>query len=358
MSASSKLSDLYFKVAKKVVDESLQLKQGETVTIETWNNGLPFARQVVMEARKKGAIPLMIFEDEKAYLDGIKNMPKETLGKMGKHELNLLSGSEAYIFIPGPPVGAYAPMLTREESSNSTGYNASWYDAAEKAKLRGVRLTFGYIGRDLAKLLGKKEEDIVRIQLKSVLLLNTPEIKQKGEAIAQTLQDGIAVSLGSGSGEKLEFTLKGDLVVEDGVIDERDIAEGNNMGYLPPGMVQKSVDGSSATGSVRVSPSLTRLGLTSEATLHFESGKLVRWEAGSKASKNKLDELIGVIPEANRTLKMITVGFNPSMKYGYGQDRFVAGAVGLVGIGFTAMVRRGDLTVNGKSIISKGSLSA
>ena len=197
----------------------------------------------------------------------------------------------------------------------------------------------------------------MRLQLKSVLLLNTPEIKQKGEAIAQTLQDGSAVSLGSGSGEKLEFTLKGDLVVEDGVVDERDIAEGNNMGYLPPGMIQKVVDGTSATGSVKISPSVTRLGLTSEATLHFESGKLVRWEAGSKASKNKLDELFGAVPEANRTLKAITIGFNPLMKYGYGQDRFVAGAVGLVGIGFTAIVRRGDLTVSGKPIITKGSLS-
>jgi hypothetical protein len=118
-------------------------------------------------------------------------------------------------------------------------------------------------------------------------------------------------------------------------------------------MVQKSVDGTSATGSVKISPSVTRLGLTSEATLHFESGRLVRWEAGSKASKNKLDELIEAVPEASRTLKAITIGFNPSMKYGYGQDRFVAGAVGLVGIGFTAIVRRGDLSVNGKPISPK-----
>src|SRR5208283_2124710 len=100
MSASSKLSDLYSQVAKKVVDESLRLKQGETVTIETWTNGLPFARQVVMEARRKGAIPLVIYEDEKAYVDGIKNMPKEAIGKMGRHEFSLLSGSDAYIFIP------------------------------------------------------------------------------------------------------------------------------------------------------------------------------------------------------------------------------------------------------------------
>ena len=45
------------------------------------------------------------------------------------------------------------------------------------------------------------------------------------------------------------------------------------------------------------------------------------------------------------------------MKYGFAQDRFVSGAIGLVGFGFTAIVRRADLSVNGKSILAKGALA-
>jgi hypothetical protein len=102
MSSRSSADDLYRKVARKILVESLSVKKGESVTVETWNNGLPFARQVVLEARKMGAIPLTIFEDEDTYVEGVHKTPKDVLGKMGKQEYKLLSGTDAYVFIPGP----------------------------------------------------------------------------------------------------------------------------------------------------------------------------------------------------------------------------------------------------------------
>src|ERR1700731_3047092 len=93
---------LYGKVARKVVSETLRMKKGETLTIESWNNGLPFARRLVVEARRIGAIPLVIFEDESAYIEGVRVTPKDVLGSMGRQEYGLLAGSNAYVFIPGP----------------------------------------------------------------------------------------------------------------------------------------------------------------------------------------------------------------------------------------------------------------
>ena len=59
MSMSSKTSDrlerLYSKVASKILTESIHLKKGESITIETWNNGQIFAQKIVSEARKIGA---------------------------------------------------------------------------------------------------------------------------------------------------------------------------------------------------------------------------------------------------------------------------------------------------------------
>ena len=98
----SSLDELYAKVARKILKESLSLKKGESLTVETWNNGLPFARQVVIEARKLGAIPLTIFEDEDAYVEGVRNAPADVVGEMGRQEYGLLSASDAYVFIPGP----------------------------------------------------------------------------------------------------------------------------------------------------------------------------------------------------------------------------------------------------------------
>ena len=133
---------LYASVAKKILTESLKVKKGESITVESWSSGLDFAREVVIEARKIGCIPILLFEDVEAYIRGVKGSPSDSLGQMGKHEMSLLSNTDAYVFIPGPPIGVYSKALTAEQKSKSTAYNTSWYEAAEKAKagLNGTQL--------------------------------------------------------------------------------------------------------------------------------------------------------------------------------------------------------------------------
>lgn len=344
---------LYDKVARKIISETLRLKKGETLTIETWNNGLPFARRLVVEARRIGAIPVVIFEDESAYIEGVRVTPKDTLGSMGRHEYGLLAGSDAYVFIPGPPIGAYSPRLSRQEVADSTKYNRSWYEAAEKAKLRGARLPFGYIGKEYAKLYGKGPEEMMRHQLKAVLA-DFPTISARGKALGQVLQEGTQATLFTVGG-KLEFALKGDMEIEDGVVDGNDIAGGYNMTYVPPGFVSKEVDPASADGTVSLSPSVTRLGLVGDARLEFEGGRLIRWK--SQSSSKKLTDLVEAVLPEKRTLSQLIVGLNPLMKYENGQDRTVSGAIALGGFGFLGTVRRGSLSVGGKTVVQKGKLA-
>lgn len=76
---------LYLKVARKVLSETVGLKKGESLTIEAWSNSLPFALTVSLEAKKMGAVPLMIYEDEATYIQGVRSTPKDARGVMGKH---------------------------------------------------------------------------------------------------------------------------------------------------------------------------------------------------------------------------------------------------------------------------------
>ena len=46
------------------------------------------------------------------------------------------------------------------------------------------------------------------------------------------------------------------------------------------------------------------------------------------------------------------------MRYGYGQDRFVAGAVGVGGFGFSGIVRNATLRAGGTALVEKGKLQA
>jgi leucyl aminopeptidase (aminopeptidase T) len=343
---------LYEKVARKVISETLRMKKGETLTVESWNNGIPFVRRLVVEARRKGVIPVVVFEDESAYVEGVRVTPKDVLGTMGRHEYGLLAGSDAYVFIPGPPIGAYSPHLSRQEVADSTRYNHSWYEAAEKARLRGARLPFGYVGKEYARLLRKRPEEVVRHQLRAALA-DFSSISEKGRAVGEALQDGARGILLTAGG-RLEFELRGDLEVQDGVVDEEDVAGGYNMAYVPPGFLSKQVAPGSAKGTVQLSPSVTRLGLLADARLDFEDGRLVGWK--SRGSPRMLAELVeGVEPE-KRALSSVTVGLNPLMRYENGQDRMVAGAVGLAGFGFSGAVRRGSLSVVGRSLVRRGRL--
>lgn len=328
------------------------MKKGEAVTVEAWNNGLGFARHVLAEARTMGCTAILLMEDEKAYIEGVRNAPKDTLGLMGKHEMSLLSATDAYIFIPGPPLWAFSKALESQELADSTRYNSSWYEAAEKAKLRGARMTFGYAGPDMARMVGKSLEKIVVAQLKAALA-DFGEISETVARLVPHLGDGAQGSLES-PGVSVRFQFKGDLSVEDGVVDANDVADGNNVAYVPPGLVSKQVEPTSATGTVKISASLTRYGVVDGATLTFSGGVLTSWEG---KGKDKLDALLKPLPPEKKRLTSLNVGLNPAMRYGFGRDAFVRGAVTIGGFGFTAAIRRGRLGSDGYELVSEGKLN-
>lgn len=337
-------------LAKKVLKESLNVQRGETVTIETWTNGLDFAKRVVLEARKIGATPLLLLEDEGVFIKTAKTVQKEHLGIMGKHEYGLLSETNAYVFIPGPPIAAYTKVITQEERAASTAYNHSWYEAAAKAKLRGVRLSFGYVGSDLARLYGKRVKTVVDHQSKACLV-DFNKLKETGDRIATFLADGYDASIGDGA-EKLKFTLKGDIVIEDGSVDAKDIDDGNNMAYMPPGRVRKGIDPSSVNGSIEVSFAEIYSGRVEGVNLSFKEGRLRSWSA--KRNGKALDELINKIPEEKRQISFIEIGINPVLKYGNAQDRFVSGSVTIGLPRFSGVSNRTTLVAKGKKIVNRG----
>ena len=342
---SKSLDDLYTKVVRKVLKETLHVQSGESVTVEAWDNGLPFARRALAEARAMGCRAILVYEDEKAYVEGVRRAPKDSVGMMGKNEYGLLAGTDAYVFVPGQALGAYSKTLKPEERAKSTRYNSSWYDAATKAGLRGARLTFGYVGRDLARYLGKTIDEVAREQLRAALV-DYDEIASYAKRIASLLAEGAVANLGSGDND-LKFTLRGELEREDGVVDDEDRKTGNNMTYVPPGYVAKEIDPQGANGKVNLTRSLTKYGVIQQAELEFRRGVVVGWRSPDGA---KLRKLFDDVPPDERKLTLLAVGLNPVLRYGYGQDRLVRGAVTLAGFGFTGVVGKAKLTVGSSSV--------
>ena len=346
------VKNLQTKVAKKVLQETLSVKKGGTVTVESWNNGLEFARVLLAEARAMGCTAVLVLEDEGAYIEGVKRSPKNTLGVMGRNEYGMLKGTDAYVFIPGPLLAAYQKRINPQLMSDSLRYNESWYDAAKKANLKGARLTFGYIGEEMAGIMGRTVQQVEERQL-SAALVSFEQISGSARRLSSSLTDGSEVSVLAG-GSRLESSWKGETTIEDGVVSPQDMKAGDNMTYVPPGFVSKGVDPTSASGTLKVSKSVTRLGVLSDAKLTFKQGRLVQWT--SNDSMPMLTELVKAVPEQKRRLTTLNVGINPRMDYLFGQDRMVAGSVTAGGFGFTAVVRGAGLTVDGRALVTAGRL--
>lgn len=338
-------------VAKRVLRESLHLRKAENLTIETWNNGLSLALRIEVRAYELGAIPVLLFEDEASYIEGLGKAPKAIIGKMGKHEYALLSATDAYVFIPGPVLGG-SPKLSREEVVATTRYNSSWYKTAKSAGLRGVRLTFGYAGEEMARVLRKGLTEIVEHQLKASLV-NFPKIRQMGKRLSRQMERGSKVIVRA-EGEVLSFELGEDEEIDDGVVDLHDVAAGNNMTNVPPGYFAKEIVPETVSGVVQLHAPLPRLGTMVDLRLGFARGRLNTWK--SEKNQGWLDALVRMLPEERRAFSSVLVGLNPSLGYGYAQDRLVEGAITFFGM-FQGTTKKGSLEANGKLLVEEGRLT-
>jgi leucyl aminopeptidase (aminopeptidase T) len=336
-------------VVGRMLDKTLGLKGGESITVETWDNGLAFALEVVRQARRRGAFPVLLLEDEGTFLKALSEVPKEAAGLMGKHERALLSASDCYVFIPGPPLGAFYKGITRAQYADSTRYNQSWYKAAEKAKLRGVRLTFGYVGRDLAKLVGKREKEVVAGQLDAAMA-DLGRISETVKRLASRMRDGRDVVVRDGS-SRLTLTLKGEMETEDGIVDQADVRQGQNVTYLPPGYVLKGVAKGSASGRIAFSGAISTAGRIEDGVLELRNGRLKAWS--SAGSADAMDRLLTPLKNKAR-LEYFAIGVNPRLRYGLGLDRFVKGAASFYGLGFTVVCKKATVSIGGRKVVEDG----
>jgi len=338
------------RVAEKVLRESLGVRAGETVTIESWNTGLEFAMRVVVQSRRVGATPILLLEDEDAFVEGHRKTPKAHVGEMGRHEYALLSKTNAYVFIPGPVLGG-SPRLSRKEATASTAYNSSWYAAAKKARLRGVRMLFGYVGPELAEILRKPVRRIAEHQLEASLV-DLSIVRRKGVSLSKRLKPRASVTLRA-EGETLRFDLGKEEAIDDGVVSADDMAAGGNMTNVPPGYYAREIVAPSLNGSVRLYAPVPRIGSVADLRLEFRRGRLVRWE--SETSQRWVSDLVRTTPKERRTFGALAIGLNPALRNGYGQDRLVDGAVTFFGM-FQGTSRPADLEVGGRDVVREGRL--
>lgn len=356
-------------LARVLLGPALNVRRGENVIVETWTHTLPYATACVTEARRRGARPMLLYEDEPAYWRSWDLVPKRELGKVGTHEWAALSKAQAYVFFPGP---ADRPRLRAQgrDAFQSVAYNLEWYRRAKSAHLRGVRSILGYASNEAAAEL-RVDPTVWREQLVRASVQADPAaIKRDAAKVAARLQKGREFHLTAANGTDLKLSLRGRApVVDDGIVDAGDLRRGYNMTAVPPGWVAVAIDEKSAAGLVVANrPSFPRMGRVEGGQWEFDHGQMVScsFTDGGAAFERATQT---VTPGWNRG-GFISLGLNPALDPGVARvEDAEAGAVA-VAIGgnaeyggtnsnpFLAWLVVGEATValDGKPLIDRGKL--
>jgi leucyl aminopeptidase (aminopeptidase T) len=361
--------ELATQVARNVLKNTLHLRKGENVVIETWSETMPWAKPFVTEARQMGANPLMLYEDEDAFWETLTSGNGRHTGRVGGHEWAALSKTDAYVFFWGPSQWPRGDDLTAKQRAGVAAYNPDWYRRAAKAKVRGARM---YLGRtsQLSADRWKLDLDAWREELLRASLVPPADLHRRGTRIGDKLRKGKMVRVTHPNGTELSFRLgKFPIQLDDSLVDASDLKMGNNMASIPGGVVGVAIDHTSAQGQVVANHTTYQdAGPVTGTRWTFVDGRLTNQSYDSGGEP--VEAAYAKAPRAGRDrLSYFSVGLNPEITHLPQMEDQELGAV-LVQLGGNTFrggknaspfgawsaVTGADVTIDGKPLVQGGKI--
>jgi leucyl aminopeptidase (aminopeptidase T) len=194
-------------------------------------------------------------------------------------------------------------------------------------------------------------------------------MSKNGREVASILEKAHIVHIIAANGTDLTLKLAGRPVhIDDGIIDEDDIAGNSLETQLPTGYVQTTVDETSANGRIAFDLPLQTLGVNVvDIKCDFKQGKLA-----SMTAKKNIEYLTEQMEKATGDKDRIAalgIGLNPNAKYGFMMDNIVEGAITIAvgdneslggrnksAYGMAATIGKATLEIDGKTITKEGQL--
>ncbi|MCI4331405.1 MAG: aminopeptidase [Thermoplasmata archaeon] len=355
-------------ICRKVLTQTLRLRRGENLIVESWTHMLPWANTFVLEARKLGIRTTMFYEDEATYWRSVEEAKAVDVGRMPDPELGAIAKADGYVYLWGPEDRARLRALPKEQFAALNAFNGRWYEAAEKSHLRGCRLEFGQATATAARHYG------VSLSAWQDGLLDASQVDMSSLArdaarLSERLRKGKSLTLTHANGTRLELQLAGRKpVVDDGIVDAADVRSGNNMTTFPGGAVYVALEEKNATGTLIANrTSNPTKGPMSGGRWTFAENRLSEYtyESGGERFTEAFD---AAGPGKDRP-GFLSVGLNPRIRGAPGIEDFERGAI-LVGVGANTAfggknklgfqswlaIAGAHLEVDGKTVVADGEI--
>jgi leucyl aminopeptidase (aminopeptidase T) len=191
-------------LARVVLDRYLGLRRGESVTIEAWNHALPWARSLVIEARRRGAHPTLIIEDESAFFRSLELLGSAVLSEPATEPTVrgdaciYFGGPEAFPRLMGLPADDREALLARRDRTSSRN--------PRSPRARTIRIAIGDVSATAADRYGVGVEAWTR-ELLNASLVDPMRLEATGRRLARSFSRAHRVRIRHPNGTDLEFRL-------------------------------------------------------------------------------------------------------------------------------------------------------
>jgi leucyl aminopeptidase (aminopeptidase T) len=358
-------------VAARYLGTALNVRRGENVLIESWNHTLPMASACVVEARRRGAHPMLVVEDETAFWRSLDTLAAPTRwSRAGEHEWAADTKADAYIFFLGPADRPRWQALPEEIRQGLFASNAEWYRRQQRSKLRMVRSMLGYASDAQAARWGVNGSTWRNQLIQATVEPDPKLLTADGRRAAAKLAKGSELRITASNGTDVTLKLRHRTPeLDDGVVDAADIKAGQLTTVAPSGGVVVAVDERSAEGiAIGNRPSYLRSGRVDGGQWELHEGHLTNyWFTEGQPA---FDERYQKAAKGKDVLSLFGLGLNPSIAPGTPQvEDQEAGAVSLAVGGnheyggsnrspFLAWIVLGEATVavDGKPLCDRGKI--
>jgi leucyl aminopeptidase (aminopeptidase T) len=304
-------------VARALVGSALELRRGEHLVVLSWNHTLPWASAVVAEARRVGARPVLILEDEAAFWRAVDvARPAAAWAGVPRTARAALREANAVLYFPGPadrprlrglPPELLPPLLDHEEG---------WLAPRSRAGPRRVRCLLGYASDEAAELWGVPGAMWRSQLLRGIAEAEYPSVTEAGRRAERLLANGRELRLTGDDGTDVRFRLRRRSPwLDDGRVDRDDRRRGRLVATSPPGLVVAAVDERSATGTIVANrPSFLPGGRAVGGQWEVEGGRLLHYwyEEGGEAFEAEF----ATAPPGRETVSLFALGLNRALRAG------------------------------------------
>jgi leucyl aminopeptidase (aminopeptidase T) len=235
-------------LARNVLRNSLLLKRGEKLLVETWSGTQAWAESLVLEARILGARPMLVVEDEATYWKGVEEAPASHIGQVGTHEWAALKACDAHVYLWGPYDTMREEALPPSVRNRIMATDHEWFRLVQRSRIRSIRWDLGRTSEVWADRYGV---DLAhwRSELIEGATADPHPMRREGQYLARKFRTARTVRITHKNGTDLTLRLAGRPPrVDDGIIDDADVRAGDVVQVVPSGVTVVTVDERFADG--------------------------------------------------------------------------------------------------------------